>query len=216
MAKAITHGLAALAFLPAALGAQGPCATRPLSVPGAQLELLPLAGFVEVCGQDAALCRRLTAGYPPSVTTLGFFVPYQEWQAYRRATFQGFNQYLIAQNAGSMSPSSLAGFKRHIHAKQGDIPDHTRLPAKLESGGRIPIGVFDESENSISFGFVMSMRPVGSDESRDIRLVATNSMLALGERVLSLYVYRRFGAISDIELAKAQTKAWLGCLRKTN
>ena len=216
MAKVIIHGLAALAFLPAALGAQGPCAARPFSVAGTKLELLPLAGFVEICGQDTALCRRLTAGYPTSTTTFGYFVPQQEWEAYRRGTVQGFNQYLIAQGAGSMSPSDLPGFKRHIRAKQGDIPDHTRLPALLESGGRVPLGVFDESESSISFGVVMSMRPAGSGESKVMRLVATNSVLALGPQVLSLYVYRRFAAASDVDLAKEQTKAWLRCLRKAN
>jgi hypothetical protein len=216
MANAIAQGLAALAFLPAALGAQGQCAARPLSVAGTQFELLPLAGFVEICGQDAALCRQLTAGYPPSTTTLGYFVRQEEWRAYRQGTFQGFTQYLIAQGAGSLSPSGLPAFKRHIRAQQGEIPDHSRLPALVESGGRVPLGVFDESENSISFGVVMSLRPVGSDQAPLVRMVATNSALALGSRVLSLYVYRRFGAAPDVELAKAQTKAWLGCLRKAN
>jgi hypothetical protein len=216
MARLLAHGLVALILLPAALGAQGPCAARPFSVPGTKLELRPLAGFVEVCGQDAALCRRLTAGYPAGTTTFGYFVPQQEWQAYQRGTAQGFSQYLIAQGAGSMSPSDLPRFKRHLHAKQGDIPDHTRLPALLESGGRVPIGVFDESESSISFGVVMSGQQVGSSESKAIHLVATNSMLVLGPQVLSLYVYRRFGTASDVDRAKEQTKLWLGCLRKAN
>jgi hypothetical protein len=216
MAKVLAQALAALTFLPAALGAQAPCAARPHSVAGTQLELLPLAGFVEICGQDAALCRRLTAGYPPSTTTLGYFVPQEEWRTYRQGTFQGFTQYLIAQGAASLSPSGLPAFRRYIRAQQGEIPDHTQLPALVESGRRVPLGVFDESESSISFGVVMSMRPVGSDEASLVRLVATNSALALGPRVLSLYVYRRFGAASDVELAKEQTKTWLGCLRKAN
>jgi hypothetical protein len=216
MRKVVARGLAALAFLPTALGAQVPCAVRAVPVPGTQIELLPLAGFVEVCGQDTTLCRQLTAGYPPTTTTLGYFVPEQEWRAHRRGTLRGFTQYLIAQGAGSLSPSGFPAFKRQIHTQQGQIPDHSRLPALVESGGRVALGVFDESENSISFGVVMAMRPAGSDESAAIRMVATNSALVLGQRVLSLYVYRRFRAAADVEGAEEQTKAWLGCLRKAN
>jgi hypothetical protein len=216
MPKTITQGLAALALLPAALCAQSVCGAHPFSPAGTQLQLLPPAGFVEVCAHDTALCRRVSAGYPPSATTLGYFVPETEWRAYRQGTIHGFTQYLIAQRASSISPSSLPKFKQHVRAQQGDLPDHTRLPAQLESGGRVPLGVFDESENSISFGVVMSMRSAGDDESANMRLVATNSALALGPHVLSLYVYRRFRAISDIDAAKQQTRTWLSCLRNAN
>jgi hypothetical protein len=216
MPKTIAQGLAALAFLPAALGAQAVCATHSFSPVGTNLQLLPLAGFVEVCAQDAALCHRVSSGYPPSATMLGYFVPETEWRAYRQGSVHGFTQYLIAQRAGSMSPASLPGFKRHIRAQQGDVPDHTRLPAQLEAGGRVPLGVFDESETSISFGMVMSMRPAGGDEPATMRLVATNSALAVGPYMLSIYVYRRFATTADIEAAKQQTRTWLGCLRKVN
>ena len=194
----------------------GPCAARALAVTGDEAALLPLAGFVEVCRQDTALCRRLSAGYPPSTTTLGFFVPDEEWVAYRRGALQGFTQYLIAQKAGSMSPSAFPGFKQHLHAQQGGIPDHTRLPAQLEPGSRVPLGIFDESDNSISFGVVMSARPAGTGQAAPIALVATNSALALRSRVLYLYVYRRYGTAADIDRAKEQTRAWLGCLRTVN
>lgn len=128
----------------------------------------------------------------------------------------GFSEHLIAQRAGSMSPSALAGLKRHLHAQQGDIPDDTRLPAQLAAGARVPLGIFDESDNSISFGMVMSARPAGTDQAAPVHLVTTNSALALRSLVLSLYVYRRYGGAGDIERAKEQTRAWLGCLRTVN
>jgi hypothetical protein len=158
---------------------------------GASLELTPLVGYSEVCSQDATLCRRLTAGYPPSVVTVGYFVPTDEWAAFRRGEASGFRQYLVAQLASGTRPEGLPALKARLRAQQGDIPDASRLPALLESAGRVAFGVFDETERSVSFGVVMRARPVGAPPgAAEIALVATNTALVVGNRVLSLYVFR--------------------------
>jgi hypothetical protein len=66
-----THvvGLLAGSLLGAASGvAQPPCASwMAAALAAPPLDLAPPRGYTEVCSQDAALCRRLTAGYPPDV-----------------------------------------------------------------------------------------------------------------------------------------------------
>jgi hypothetical protein len=46
-------------------------------------------------------------------------------------------RYLIAQRAVNLSPDGLPGLKAHLHSNQGQIPDHTRLPAVFESQRRV-------------------------------------------------------------------------------
>src|SRR5689334_13492961 len=89
--------------------AQSPCAAWTTTATGAPLDLAPLAGYTEICSLDAALCHRLTDGYPPSIWTLGYFVPAEEWAAFRRGETAGFRRYLIAQLARSTTPADLPG-----------------------------------------------------------------------------------------------------------
>ena len=214
----ITHlrnALAVLLALTAALNAQNLCQSAKDAVGGTEIDLAPLAGYVEVCAQDTALCHTLTDGFPPSVTTLGYFVTSDGWRAYRQAA-QGFDQYLIAQLARSMSAGDIPGFKRYVHAQQGSIPDHTRLPAVLESEGRVALGIFDETDSSISFGTVMKVRSRTDPRVGQRALVATNSMAVIKGRVLSLYIYRAFGTPADVDTTEQLTKRWLTCLRRAN
>ena len=156
----------------------------------------------------------LTNGYPPSVTTLAYFVSGPEWQAYRQSPPRGFTRYLIPQLARSMSSADLRGFKQYLHAQQGSIPDHTKLPSVFESEGRVPLGIFDEKDSSISFGTIMKLRQrfTGSDEAS----VATNTMVVVKGSVLSLYVYREFGTAADVDSTEQLTKDWLTCLHRAN
>jgi hypothetical protein len=209
-----THAAVLVAFLlGAAAAAQPACAPWPAAAGGPALDLAPPPGYAEVCSQDAALCHRLTAGYPPSVLTLGYFVPVDEWAAFRRGETLGFRQYLIAQLATATAPDDLPGLKARLRAQQGDAPDHTQLPAVFESAGRATLGIFDETDRSVSFGVVMRLRPAGATPGvPELTLVATNTLLALGDRVLSLYVYREYGGPPDVAAAERLTREWLACL----
>lgn len=193
--------------------AQSTCTSWKYTAGGTPLELAPPKGYTEICSQDAALCHILTAGYPPSTITVGYFVPSDEWNAFRQHKANGFRHYLIAQIAGSMTARELPDLKEHLHAQQGDVTDHTKLPAVFEARGRTPLGIFDETERSISFGAVMRLHPTtGWPDAADVVLIATNSALAVGERVLSLYVYREYATESDIAAAEQLTTDWLSCI----
>ena len=62
----------------------------------------------------SSLCGRLTAGYPPSVTILGYFVP------------------------AVMVPGDFGRFKRFVRERQGQIPDNTKLPPTLAARKQVP------------------------------------------------------------------------------
>lgn len=193
--------------------AQSTCASWKYTAGGTPLELAPPKGYTEICSQDAALCHTLTAGYPPSAITVGYFVPSEEWAAFRQHKANGFRHYLIAQIAGSMTARDLPALKEHIHVQQGDVTDHTELPSVFEARGRAPLGIFAETEKSISFGVVMRLHPTtGGPDAADVVLVATNSALAIGERMLSLYVYHDYTTESDIPAAEKLTRDWLSCI----
>jgi hypothetical protein len=63
----------------------------------------------------------LTAGYPPSVQTIGYFVPVEQWQSYQNGQHKGFSPYLIAQKGRTLSPEEFEDFKRYVHSRQGEL-----------------------------------------------------------------------------------------------
>ena len=69
------------------------------------VDVAPLPGFVDVCSRDFQLCVMLTQGYPPSVQTIAYFVPIEEWDRYQKSEHKGFSRYLIAQKGKHFRPS---------------------------------------------------------------------------------------------------------------
>ena len=215
MRQIVTRSLAALAVLALAghaAWAQAACASLPRQAAGDLLDLAPPPGYTDVCAEDASLCRLLTAGYPPSVTTLAYLVPTADWEAFQQDRVRGFPQYLIGQLAGRMRAADLPGFKAHVRAQQGDIADHTEPPPAVEVRDRTPLGILAETDRSISFGILMRMQPAGQPDVPPDAVVATNSAVAVGDRILSLYVFRGYRTAADIEAAKELTRAWLTCI----
>ena len=180
------------------------------------IDLAPPRGFIEVCSIDEPLCSVLTAGYPPSVKTLGYFVARNDWERFQRDSSLGLNHYLIAQVALNRTADQLPGFKAYLRAQQGDIPDHSQLPSTLAAQGRVPLGILAETPSSISSGVVMAARPVISSKSESIVLVASNSAAAVSGRLLSLYVYLDYKNESDIDSVRAVTKKWVQCIADAN
>src|SRR5262249_8933627 len=151
----------------------------------------------------------------PSVTTIGYFVTVGEWGSFKQAP-RGFTQYLIAQLARGTSPNDFSSLKQYLHSQQGDIPDHTRLPFLVDSIGRVPLGIFDETDSTISFGTVMKLQRAGSASSEQLPVVATNSAAVVKGQVLSLYVFRAFATPADVDTAEQWTRNWLACLHRAN
>jgi hypothetical protein len=203
----------ALASVGEASAAEVRCGTAPVKFNGRPLDLAPPMGFVEICAKDRALCAVLTAGYPPTVTTLGYFVRADEWEARKKAG-SGFHNYLIAQ-ADESKPAMLAELKGYVKSRDGAMPDHTDLPGTLLSRGRVNLGIVDESNDSITTGVLLRTQPA-TLLMREIRQVALNSVVVVGPTILSLYLFRDFETQKDVSMTKQRAKDWLQCLRASN
>jgi len=197
------------------LGAQD-CASRRAQAGDSSVDLAPLPGYIEVCSLSSQLCRVLTGGYPPSVVTLGYFVDSADWNSFRKDSAIGFKQYLIAQFAKMMSPQQLAGFKEYLRSQEGNTPDDRSLASVLAARGRVPLGILGETRTSISFGTIMSARPMTATNAEPIVLVATNTAAVLKNHMFSLYVFRNYHGQADIDSTKAITQRWLQCLARAN
>jgi hypothetical protein len=194
--------------------AEDACLSAIRSAGAAPVDLSPPGQFVDVCAEDAGLCRTLTSGYPPTVTTLAYFVLPEEWKASKDKP-RGFTRYLIAQLAGSMSPDKLPGFRRYLHSQQGNIPDNTVLPSVLASHGRVPLGIVNETPDSISFGTVMKLEP-NVPSSQGFALASINSAIIVRNQVLSLYVFDEIKDPRAVDPLKTLSEKWLKCLRQNN
>ncbi len=181
------------------------------------IDFAPPIGFIDVCSRDAQLCNLLTKGYPPSVQTIGYFVRAEEWQRYQKTEQKGFSRYLIAQRARTtMSTTEFADFKRYIRGQQGNTPDHTELPSVLESQGRVPLGVTDETDDSISFGVVMKLVPPGGGGTGSELLASINIARQLKGETLSLYAFDTVRQPTEVEGVKTLARHWIACIGGQN
>ena len=190
--------------------ADSKCATFPIESP--PLDLAPPPGFVEVCSRNEQLCEVLTRGYPPSVTTLGYFVTEEEWGRFSETEELGFTVYLIAQTSATQSVEEFKEFKEYLIARQGEVPDHTELPSFLEKNGQVSLGVLDEADDLITIGTLMHLAaPQGK-----VALAATNVALQLPGASLILYVFHSYSGPSDVNELKTLTDQWVECLRSSS
>ena len=168
--------------------------------------------------RDKPLCRLLTAGYPPTTSTLAYLVLPAEWSAYKRnrAKPPRFTRYLIAQHARSLSPNGLPGLKEHLHTNDGQLPDHTQLPDVFASQGRVALGITDESPNSISFGIVTRVNVPENPSAGQIVLASINSAIVIRKQMLSLYAFDSIKDPALVEPIKHLSREWLSCLRHEN
>jgi hypothetical protein len=153
------------------------------------VDLAPLPGFIDVCSRDFQLCVMLTEGYPPSVQTIGYFVPVEEWERYQKGRHKGFSRYLIAQKGETLSAESFADFKRYVHSQQGNIADHTKLATVFESHGSVSLGIIDETPDSISIGTVLKLTETALE--RDLQTAAINVAASNQRRVAVLIRVRQ-------------------------
>jgi hypothetical protein len=112
------------------------------------IDLAPPAGFTEICSRDPDLCADLTAGYPPRVRTIGYFVRSEEWARYQQGDHSRFSTYLIAQ-ATTTRVSDFSALKGFIRGRSGRIPDRSRMsPEILRDLQRVDLGILDEERIS--------------------------------------------------------------------
>jgi hypothetical protein len=211
--RVVLRVIVAWAVSPVVLAAQPACGSYMRVAAGGPIDLAPPTPYVEICSQDTRLCEYLTRGYPPDVVTIGYFVAAPEWAAHQRDPTTNFDHYLIAQLSGRMTAADLPGFKAYVHSNHGETPDHSRIPEHLSAEGRAGLGILDESDSSITFGTVMQLRRA---ELETLQLVATNSAVVVGGRMLSLYVYRTMRDTADIGVAARLAQTWIGCIQRAN
>jgi hypothetical protein len=180
------------------------------------VDFAPLDGFVDVCSSDFQLCVALTQGYPPSVKTICYFVPVEEWQHYQKGERSGFSRYLIGQRATTMSQTEFVDFKHYIHEQDAGLLDHTKAPATLELQERMPLGIIEETDDSISFGAAMRFSPAGTGMLAQVWVGSINIILQLKGETLCLYAFDKLKTPDETDSVQTLAKRWLNCIRARN
>ena len=134
--------------------------------------------------------------------------------SYQNGQHKGFSPYLIAQKGRTLSPEEFADFKRYVHSRQGEIPDHTELATIFASRGQVSLSIIDETPNSISVGSVLKLTETAFE--RDVQVAAVNIALQIKDESLSLYVYDDAKGANDTDRVKDLAKRWVQCIRKQN
>jgi hypothetical protein len=180
------------------------------------VDVAPLPGYVDVCSQDFQLCVKLTQGYPPSVKTIGYFVPADEWQKRQKGNLEGFTHYLIAQRGRTLSADEFIEFKHYVYSQQGNVEDHTKPADVFESQGRVSLGVIDEAEDMIAFGAILKLTQTNPPPPKALLLASINIVLEQKGETLSLYVFDTVKGLDDTSRIKRLVEAWLNRIRERN
>ena len=131
-----------------------------------------------------------------------------------RGRTQRFRPYLIAQKGRTLSTEEFADFKRYVHSQQRNIPDHTQLATTFELRSQIPLGIIDESADSMWMGMLLKLTEPAF--KRDFELAAINVVLQIKGESLSLYVYDTVKDANDTGRVKELAKRWVQCIRTQN
>jgi hypothetical protein len=204
------------------------------------VDLAPPTGFVDICSLDSLVCEIFTIAEPVNVREkiIGYFVPADQWERFRKGATMGFSPYLIAQRQKTMSSKEFVELKDYTKKKKGDIWGDMPTPAGLKLLSQTPMGVIDESQDLISIGAVIwhmatskeafekgqFMTPAERDlaeksgKALEVELTMTSVHTALQIRGESLFLntYEKREQPFDGESTKALARIWVECVRGNN
>ena len=145
-------------------------------------------GFIEVCGQDAALCKSVAAGYPP---------PTPVWSATSCRPKSGssiapsqrtdFSRYLVALIAESTEPAQFSELRAFVRARRGGAALDPKAPDRLRCRRPIRHPRLRGCRRRDRIGR-HHQAPSGRP-AKDTVLASTNIAYLAKDRVLSLYTY---------------------------
>ncbi len=168
------------------------------------------AGYVDICADRSERCIALTAGFPPSVETLAYFVLPKELHAAQTDNQRlGFSRYYIVQLSRQSHAADYPIMRNAIREKNGNLVDSTQLPKSLGQMRVVRLGVLDETESSITIGVLM--RPEGERDQLSAPTIATNSIVLVGANVFSLYFYDDYKGEKSLGESRQLTRDWVAC-----
>ena len=100
----------------------------------------------------------------------------------------------------------VRGFQAYARSQQGTVADHSESPSLFELKWRVPLGVVEESADSISYGTVLKLEHKNQSEPGSDLLAAINIALQLKDESLSLYVFDVVKDLRDVAKTKALAK----------
>ena len=100
----------------------------------------------------------------------------------------------------------VRGFQAYARSQQGTVADHSESPSLFELKWRVPLGVVEESADSISYGTVLKLEHKNQSERASELLAAINIALQLKDESLSLYVFDVVKDLRDVAKTKALAK----------
>ena len=183
-----------------------------------RIDFAPLPGFVDNCWQSP-VCEMFvesSSNYPVAL----FLDPNHKDESFSRQTVS--NKQLSAQVLNQHAADNFDELRLYIKQSIPNLGSEPPITEGRVVKKKIPFGVFNESADSISWGFAeRSISLTDSSEILDVSTVVGTHMKIQG-MVVSLYVIEGWGSIStkgsepDGESTKLLAKRWIDCIREKN
>lgn len=87
---------------------------------------------------------------------------------------------------------------------------------KLQLGEVVPLGVFDERENSISFLTMTAFESSAKGKTESVTMATASTIIIIKNKIIYLYANVPFDSGSGVSKVKELTKAWVNELILVN
>ncbi len=168
---------------------------------------------VNVCAQDPALCKTLLADYPAKDSAIGYFVTPKQWEKHSKSQ-SGFASYFIALHRTDLNAGDIDRIQKELRASRGRV---LSFPGVSSRDSVLPFGIVQESSDHVSYGGVIAMPDLTDPITGTATLlVSVHSVLAISERVVSLYSFAQVKRPELIEDFQRLADVWVACVRQAN
>ena len=192
------------------------------------IDLAPPEAFVAVCAEDnSMLCTLVTLSeeHLNQKKIVGYFVLASEVEQLQSGGTVAFTSALAAYREATLSPEAFQKLKDDAREKRGDMLRDAGWPYGRQPTEYKPMGILDETENSISVGVLTRLNgpdPKSFEKREDppketeITVITIFTAVQLNGETLSLKVDEQRQEHFDGASTKRLAADWLGCIKTRN
>jgi hypothetical protein len=233
---------AMLAGLP---GWQGACAaerTVPADVAGVRVSLPVPAGFADAATAAPQLKGVMDNVIPaPMGRRLAIFVSEADVATFKAGRGAALDRYFMVYLSRTLEPMRLdagefkdirdlfrnqqAALLKALQPKtQAVMNDSARtlrdkygyLIQSLSVGEMVPLGVFHESDTSVSMGMLSKLKTVIAGKAVETPQMSSTTAALVKTKVVGMSVHATYGSPADIDWVKRVTTEWVQALSRSN
>jgi hypothetical protein len=197
-------------------------------------------GFAEAASEVEHVKRTFEMTEAPALDFLASHVPVEEYARLKRGEFVVPTFYtkvstLKNQREVNVSAEEFTAIANYLHANNSKLFDIDgpamksslkntnkglsellETEAKLDLSQPVNLGLIQRTENSYGNLMMTKYKIQAGNEQKEALILFSVNLIRVKQRIIYLYVYRRFDAEADIDIIRNLTKQWINKILNAN